>query len=190
MQEAVEFVHDHMNITYAPRSNVFINVSQDSVPSGTYLATQRFDGSEVMIQYGTGSYSGHSTIAVRLNGTLHVCESTGQNQPDYWPPPYGVICHLWDDWMQLAHTAGYSVSLMPLREDLQAKWSDEAAQAFIESRLGMPYGYHNFLFGWLDTVDSNYPPPISPQFLEVAFSLIGRLMPGMVFSLFFWVGGS
>ena len=34
-----------------------------------YMATQKFDGSEVMIQYGTGSYSGHSVMAVRLNGT-------------------------------------------------------------------------------------------------------------------------
>jgi len=45
-----------------------------------YIATQRFDGSEVMIQYGTGSYSGHSVIAFRVNGTLHVCESNGKNR--------------------------------------------------------------------------------------------------------------
>ena len=76
---------------------------------------QRFDGLEVMIQYGTGkkiqrytpiannlgnilwcegSHSGHSTIAMWLDGALHVCESTGET--DYWPPPYGHICTPWD----------------------------------------------------------------------------------------------
>ena len=97
-----------------------------------------------------GSYSGHSVVAVRLNGTLHVCESTGKNTPDYWPPPYGVICHPYQEWMSLAMKAGYSVSMMPLRKDLQSIFNEEKAQQFIQSRLGLPYGlffiFYLFLF--------------------------------------------
>ncbi|KAF8029653.1 hypothetical protein BT93_E2163 [Corymbia citriodora subsp. variegata] len=25
---------------------------------------------------------------------------------------------------------------------------------------GKPYGYHNMLFSWIDTIDENYPPPL------------------------------
>ena len=52
-KDSLEFLKDRMNITYTSRAYGYVNVSEDDIPSGTYLATQRFDGSEVMIQYGT-----------------------------------------------------------------------------------------------------------------------------------------
>jgi hypothetical protein len=110
-QESFWFLKTHLNITYDARTYGDVDVPEDMIPDGStrhravciarvptltaassvrtaYLATQRFDGTEVMIQYGTGSYSGHSTIALRINGSLHVCESTDKNSPPYWPPPY------------------------------------------------------------------------------------------------------
>eukprot|EP00698_Gefionella_okellyi_P025384 TRINITY_DN9267_c0_g1_i1.p1 TRINITY_DN9267_c0_g1~~TRINITY_DN9267_c0_g1_i1.p1 ORF type:complete len:543 (-),score=108.11 TRINITY_DN9267_c0_g1_i1:1052-2680(-) len=181
---ALEFLQTHMNITYTRRTAPALNIPDDLIPDGTYFATQKFDGSEVMIQYGTGSYSGHSTVAIRVNGTLHVCESNGKNSPDYWPPPYGVTCHTYTEWISLATAAGYSVTLMPLAPELQALWDNDKAVAWMQTVLGLPYGFHNFLWGFVDTLTQNFPPPLSPQFFTVAFSILDRVFPTTAQSIY------
>lgn len=35
----------------------------------------------------------------------------------------------------------------------------------------MPYGYHNFLFGWIDTPDQNFPYAADINFLTVILSI-------------------
>ena len=40
---------------------------------------------------------------------------------------------------------------------------------------GFPYGYHNFLFGWIDTPDGNYPPLLDSTLVLVVLSFIERL---------------
>jgi hypothetical protein len=174
-KDALAFLKESMGVSYAPRVNtdkVALAIDEDAIPDGTFLATQRFDGSEVMIQYGTGSYSGHTTLALRINGTLHVCESTGKNQPDYWPPPYGVICHPWKAWITLAQKARYMVTLVPMAAEYQKKWDNEKAVSFVQKNLGYPYGFHNFMFGWIDTPEDNFPPPFSRELFETAFSVL------------------
>jgi hypothetical protein len=37
---------------------------------------------------------------------------------------------------------------------------------------GLPYGYHNFLFGWIDTPYDNLPPLLPPGLIPIAFSLL------------------
>jgi len=39
----------------------------------------------------------------------------------------------------------------------------------------MPYGYHNFLFGWIDTPDQNFPAVADTNFLVVLLSIIEKL---------------
>jgi hypothetical protein len=144
-----EFLDALMNITYQPRTTGYVDLPTDLYQPGDYLATQRFDGSEVLIQYGTGSYSGHSVMVMEINGTLSVCESTGKNSPNYWPPPFGVICHELRAWMELAQKADYLVTHMPLSAENRAKFDKHKGEAFVHSVLGMPYGFHNFAFTFL-----------------------------------------
>jgi hypothetical protein len=68
---------------------------------------------------------------------------------------------------------------LPLSAAAQAQWNDTSALAFFESVIGLPYGYHNFLFGWIDTPDNNYPPLMPPHLLPIAFSIFSDFMPSV-----------
>lgn len=41
----------------------------------------------------------------------------------------------------------------------------------------MPYGYHNFLFGWIDTPEENWPPLIPAKMVPIVFSILEKLAP-------------
>jgi hypothetical protein len=38
----------------------------------------------------------------------------------------------------------------------------------------MPYGYHNYLFGWIDTPDNNVPAALPGEFLVTVFDLLEK----------------
>lgn len=40
---------------------------------------------------------------------------------------------------------------------------------------GYPYGYHNFLFGWIDTVKDNYPDGLDIDFAMNVFSILEKI---------------
>jgi len=46
----------------------------------------------------------------------------------------------------------------------------DKAVAFFKKMEGYPYGYHNFLFGWLDDTAKNIPPITTMDYLYVLFS--------------------
>lgn len=46
---------------------------------------------------------------------------------------------------------------------------------FFKEMEGFPYGYHNFLFGWIDTPDKNYPPLLDSYLVAVVFGYIERI---------------
>lgn len=48
----------------------------------------------------------------------------------------------------------------------------EAAVSFFKSLEGTPYGYHNFIFGWLDVPSMNLPPVTTLDFIYVLASMI------------------
>ncbi|KAK3424144.1 hypothetical protein EUGRSUZ_F00947 [Eucalyptus grandis] len=39
-------------------------------------------------------------------------------------------------------------------------WENAAAWEFAQIMNGKPYGYHNMLFSWIDTIGANYPAPL------------------------------
>jgi len=83
----------------------------------------------------------------------------------------------WDQWIQESINAGYMVSIFPLRPDLQAKFNETSALEFFGSVEGHPYGFGNFIFGWIDTPNKNFPPPVNEQLIAVVFALFDRLDP-------------
>lgn len=61
---------------------------------------------------------------------------------------------------------------MPLSEASRAKFNETAAREFFAKTEGLPYGYHNFLYGWIDTPRDNIPPLVADALIPIVFSLI------------------
>lgn len=165
------------------------------VRSGDYVAILRLDGLDPLIMWGVDGRTGHSAIAVHRDGVLHICESTDKNPfgPVYFPPPYGLICHTWDEWMPLAHAAGFAVSVLPIADQFSNGFSEDAFWAWFDRVAGQPYGYHTFLFSFLDTADpfTNLPQPLTLDFAAMVLNYLDHLLPNTtqgvsVFSTMTW----
>jgi hypothetical protein len=69
---------------------------------------------------------------------------------------------------------------MPLSDEKRAQWDNEKAVAFFEKTEGLPYGYHNFLYGWVDTPVDNWPPLLPSKLVPIAFSILEHIKPDVV----------
>lgn len=133
----------------------------------------RLEGLGAMIMYGTGSHISHSTMALRFDGELYVVESQGSG---FWPVA-GIQRTKWADWIQQAENSSFHVSWMPLTAEKRAQFNEKAANDFFYKTGGLPYGYHNFLYGWVDTANDNWPPLLPKELVPVAFKLYEDLAP-------------
>jgi len=66
----------------------------------------------------------------------------------------------------------------------RAKFDEKAANDYFFQTEGLPYGYHNFLFGWLDTPEDNYPPLLAPGFLAIIMSVLQGIAPDAAQTLY------
>jgi len=66
---------------------------------------------------------------------------------------------------------------MPLSPEKRAQFNEADAQKFFFATEGLPYGYHNFLFGWLDTPYDNFPPLLPSMFGPILFSVFEKIAP-------------
>ena len=66
---------------------------------------------------------------------------------------------------------------MPLSEEAASKFNVADAQAFFYKTEGLPYGYHNFLFGWIDTPVDNWPPLLAQNLAPILFAALEKLAP-------------
>merc|ERR1712216_291242 len=99
----------------------------------------------------------------------------------YWPH-HGLQRNKYDDWVKYANSAGFNVAILPIRKELSDHMNENQKQIwdFFHKVEGMPYGYHNFLFGWIDTVNHSYPQPLDPEFVWTIFSLFEKM--GLTFA--------
>jgi len=56
----------------------------------------------------------------------------------------------------------------------------KGAQDFFNRLEGLPYGYHNFLYSWIDTERDNFPEPLDLDFVISAFSLMEHFFPAVI----------
>ena len=49
---------------------------------------------------------------------------------------------------------------------------------------GLPYGYHNFLYGWVDTPKDNWPPMIPDAGVPIVFSILEKVLPSTAYIFF------
>jgi hypothetical protein len=59
----------------------------------------------------------------------------------------------------MAKAADYHVAHLSLTKEARANFNETAAQNFFFKTEGLPYGFHNFMFGW---IDHEYIAPILP----------------------------
>jgi len=150
------------------------------VKSGDFIAIYRLDGLDEIIMWGTGSHIGHSTVALWIEDELFIVES---QDAWYWPQ-HGIQRTPFHQWIEWAHNADFNVALLPLNEAARARWNNDAAIQFFKENEGYPYGYHNFLYSWIDTEENNYPPVIPYKFVPVLFGMLNHLMPTVIESFF------
>jgi hypothetical protein len=62
--------------------------------------------------------------------------------------------------MALKDGSNPQIALLPLHPDIRSRFNESAAWDFARSMVGKPYGYHNMIFSWIDTIGDNYPPPL------------------------------
>lgn len=174
-----EFMKLGIDYDYKDRNGKKNITPREQVQSGDYFAVLRLDGLDQIIGYGTGSMSGHSVEAVwdHRDGKsdLYICES---QDSWYWPHGKGLQCNIYEDWMQWAQNAGFNVAHLPLSKEVAARFDEEKAWKWIDSVKGMPYGYRNFLFSWIDTEDKNFPPLMDIEFFMSGFIMLEKLLPG------------
>jgi hypothetical protein len=64
----IRFMKWALNIELEERSTQKVEIPEENIQSGDYLAVMRLDGLDPMIMFGTGSRSGHSVMAMRFDG--------------------------------------------------------------------------------------------------------------------------
>lgn len=132
-----------------------INISEDLVQDGDFLGLQRLDGLDPMLAWAMGSSTGHTAIALRFNGVLHVVESTSSTE--YWPVN-GMQKTEWNLWLERYRKANYAIVHMPLSAKSRQRFNATAAREAFETEYeGFDYGYENMLFSWIDSIAGNFP---------------------------------
>jgi len=154
---------------------VVVVLNETDILSGDYLAIRHWDGIDDIIRLGTGGMTGHTAVMLWFGDELYVCESVGKNAA--WPAPYGIIKTPYQRWIEMSVNASNEIAILRLNDEALANFDEEAAVAWFNTVEGLPYGYHNFLFGWLDTPTGNYPPPLEPTNGAVFLSLFAELDP-------------
>ena len=171
----MKFLRDYANVDMPKRSQNYVRVEKEDIKSGDFLAIIRISGLETMQVWGTGARTGHTAVAMWDEaGELWVMESP--DKTNYWPNP-NIQKTKWDDWIDMSKRAQYNVVLLPLSDESRSKFNASAALDYFRSVEGVPYGYHNFIWGWVDTEQDNWPGSLSHQLVEVGFALVEHVSP-------------
>ncbi|CAL9121318.1 unnamed protein product [Musa textilis] len=105
----------------------------------SWLIRGHWGGFKTLENLVTGSYAGHSVG----NDIIAI-------------PP-------WDEWWESELKKDESnphIALLPLHPDMRTKFNNTAAWEYAKCLLHKPYGYHNMIFSWIDTISGNYLPPL------------------------------
>lgn len=84
----------------------------------------------------------------------------------------------------MARERDYNVAWLPLKPEIAAKYDVVKAREFFYKNQGLPYGYHNFLFGWLDTTYSNLPPLMPNEWMPIFLSQYEKVNFSQVYRIY------
>ena len=176
-KENVHFLKEAMGWELQKRNVTEVVLNESDIHDGDFLAIYRLDE---IIMWGTGGRVGHSTVALTIDGEVNIIES---QDAWYWPK-HKIQRNPYKQWVQYAKNCDFHVAVLPLKDELRQKFNKTAAQQWFESVEGMTYGYHNFLFSWIDTEDENYPPAMPKELIPIAFEMFGQIMPSVIDTFF------
>ncbi|THG03355.1 hypothetical protein TEA_000848 [Camellia sinensis var. sinensis] len=88
-----------------------------------------------------------------------------------------IVILPWDEWILSQDDSSSHIALLPLHPDLRAKFNETAAWEYALSMAGKPYGFHNLIFSWIDTIDGNYPPPLDAHLVASVMTVWNQLQP-------------
>jgi hypothetical protein len=181
IEQSIKFIKDSTGYEFQERpQDVIVEIDESLVNSGDFFAVKKFDGTGNLVEYGTGSHVNHCTVALRVNGELYIAESNS----DFEWPVGGIQINPYKTWVKWARDQGYLVSWVPLKPEFAKKFDENAAYDFFRSVEGLPYGIHNYIWGWLDTKDHSYPPMLAPEFFSMMFGLLEKSKPDAVATMF------
>jgi hypothetical protein len=85
-----------------------------------------------------------------------------------------IVILPWEEWwaLQLVDDANCHIALLPLHSDMHSKFNVTAAWDSAHHMSGLPYGYHNMIFSWINTRSDNYPPPLDANLVLVKSVLL------------------
>ncbi|KAL1327640.1 hypothetical protein HN51_037647 [Arachis hypogaea] len=177
----LDFLKKHMGATFEERSQPWrATIDPTDVHSGDFLAVSkirgRWGGFETLEKWVTGSFAGHTAVCLKDEmGKLWVGESGHENEKG----EEIIVVIPWDEWWELAlkDNSNPQIALLPLHPEMRAKFNSTAAWEYARSMSGQPYGYHNMIFSWIDTVAENYPPPLDAHLVISVMSMWTRLQP-------------
>jgi len=152
------FIQQYSGFSLDNRTAGLTNLDPSLIHDGDFFGVLRLDGVDPMLAWAMGSTTGHTTLALHINGSLHVCESTTLDA--YWPTN-GVQCTPWATWVQQTNYADMNIDWCPLNSKYSSLFDGAKAYEYFQTVSGLDYGWYNLLYGWIDTDEDNYPcvPP-------------------------------
>lgn len=79
----------------------------------------------------------------------------------------------WEDWVKWANNADFNVVLIPLRDEYRNKLDIEKAWSWFENEMeGVPYGFPNFVFTWIDTTNTSFPFITTNDFEDIFYGVL------------------
>ncbi|GAB4839902.1 hypothetical protein Ancab_020611 [Ancistrocladus abbreviatus] len=177
----IAFLMKHMGATFEKRPQPWqTSINPEDVQSGDFLAVSkirgRWGGFETLEKWVTGAFAGHTAVCLKDEfGNLWVGESGHENEQG----EEIIVVIPWDEWWELAlkDDSNQHIALLPLHPDLRARFNSTAAWKYARSMSGKPYGYHNMIFSWIDTIGDNYPPPLDAHLVISVMSMWTRIQP-------------
>ncbi|XP_028124846.1 uncharacterized protein LOC114321809 isoform X1 [Camellia sinensis] len=175
----IDFLEKNMGASFVKRPEPWVtNISFDDIQSGDFLALSKIRGLwgafETLEKWVTGAYAGHTSVCLKdSEGKLWVAESGHENEEGQ----YIIVILPWDEWILSQDDSNSHIALLPLHPDLRAKFNETAAWEYALSMAGKPYGFHNLIFSWIDTIDGNYPPPLDAHLVASVMTVWNQLQP-------------
>jgi hypothetical protein len=182
--DMLQFFRDHMNLTLEKRTSGVTPLDESNFQSGDQLVILKLKPDGVFIMYAAGSRNDHTATFLRIDGELLVvesCESSCVNASRV-----GIQRTPWKTWKRRATEMGYSVLWLPLAPEYRARFDDKRAYDWFKTVEGMPYGFHNFFFGWLDVFGSpdssntNFPPPLEESVAVAFLPVVAEVVPDLI----------
>ncbi|XP_022733339.1 uncharacterized protein LOC111287226 [Durio zibethinus] len=175
------FMKTHMGASFEKHPKPWrAMINPEEVHSGDFLAVSKirgwWGGFETLEKWVTGAFAGHTAVCLKDDmGNLWVAESGHGNEKG----EEITVVIPWDEWWELSLKDSFNphIALLPLHPDIRAKFNSTAAWQYARSMSGKPYGYHNAIFSWIDTVADNYPPPIDAHLVISVMFTWTRVQP-------------